>query len=68
MRHRPHIVGKEERLAPSAKMVALDQAEAEVRKIERLIRRLPTLRRAAGTSYVGDTTMLDLSPPGEDRP
>jgi PAS domain-containing protein len=40
--------------------LALDEAEAEIRKIEQLIRRLPTLRRAAGTPYVGDTTMLDL--------
>jgi PAS domain S-box-containing protein len=42
------------------KALALAEAEAEIRKIEHLIRRLPTLRRAAGIPYVGDTTMLDL--------
>jgi PAS domain-containing protein len=49
-------------LAPAARAVALDQAEAEVRKIEQLIRRLPALQHAAGTPYVGKTTMLDLDP------
>lgn len=41
---------------------ALAEAEGEVRKVERLIRRLPDLRRAGGTRYVGETTMLDLEP------
>ncbi len=51
---------KQEGLARPEKAEALAEAEAEIRKIEQLIRRLPTLRRAAGTPYVGDTTMLDL--------
>jgi len=38
----------------------IDQAEAEIRKIERLVRALPDLRRADGTPYVGQLTMLDL--------
>jgi signal transduction histidine kinase len=50
---------KQEEITPE-KAEALAQAEAEIRQIEQLIRRLPTLRRAAGTVYVGDTTMLDL--------
>lgn len=41
-----------------AKVIA--EAEAEIRKIERLVRRLPDLRRADGTPYVGRLTMLDL--------
>ena len=53
---------KDGALAPAAKVVALARAEAEIRKIEQLIRRLPALRRAAGTAYVGNITMLDLDP------
>jgi signal transduction histidine kinase len=51
---------KQDGIARPEKALALAEAEAEIRKIERLIRRLPTLRRAAGTPYVGGTTMLDL--------
>ncbi len=40
---------------------ALTEAEAEIRKIESLVRRLSQVRRAASVSYVGDTTMLDLA-------
>jgi PAS domain S-box-containing protein len=47
-------------IAQPEKALALAEAEAEIRKIEQFIRRLPTLRRAAATTYVGDTTMLDL--------
>lgn len=39
---------------------ALVEAEAEIRRIEQLIRGLPALRRATGAPYVGDTKMLDL--------
>jgi len=45
---------------------ALEAAEAEIRKVERLIRKLPDLRRAGGTPYVGGTTMLDLERSLED--
>ncbi len=51
---------KQDGIAQPEKALALAEAEAEIRKIERVIRRLPTLRRAAGTPYVGGTTMLDL--------
>ena len=57
---------KQESLAPATRAEALAQAETEIRQIEQLIRRLATLRRAAGTPYVGDTTMLDLEPREED--
>ena len=51
---------KQEGIAQPEKAEALAEAEAEIRKIEQLIRRLPRLRRAAGTRYLGDTDMLDL--------
>ena len=51
---------KQDGIAQPDKALALTEAETEIRKIEQLIRRLPTLRRAAGTPYVGETTMLDL--------
>ena len=44
----------------AATRTALTEAEHEVRKVEQLVRRLPTMRRVAGTPYVGDTLMLDL--------
>jgi len=40
--------------------MAIAEAEGEIRKIERLVRRLPDLQRAGGTPYVGRLTMLDL--------
>jgi PAS domain S-box-containing protein len=46
---------------------AIQEAEAQIRKIERLVRALPDLRRADGTPYVGQLTMLDLEGLGEDR-
>ncbi|MBI3456735.1 MAG: PAS domain-containing protein [Candidatus Rokubacteria bacterium] len=54
---------EEDGIAPAAKAEALAQAEAAIHQIEQLIRRLPALRRAAATPYVGETTMLDLEPP-----
>jgi signal transduction histidine kinase len=51
---------KQDGIAQPERAVALAEAEAEIRKIERVIRSLPTLRRTAGTAYVGGTTMLDL--------
>ncbi len=51
---------KQEGIAQPEKAEALAEAEAEIRKIERLIRRLARLRRTTGTPYVGDATMLDL--------
>ncbi|KRT72742.1 MAG: response regulator receiver modulated diguanylate cyclase [Candidatus Rokubacteria bacterium CSP1-6] len=51
---------KQDGIAQPEKAEALAEAEAAIRKIEQLIRRLPTLRRAASTAYVGVTTMLDL--------
>ena len=47
-------------IAQPQKALALEEAEAAIRKIEHLVRGLATLRRAAGAPYVGDTTMLDL--------
>jgi hypothetical protein len=44
----------------TATRTALAEAEHEVRKVEQLVRRLTTMRRVAGTSYVGDTSMLDV--------
>lgn len=38
----------------------IEEAEEQIRKIERLIKRLPDLQRAEGAPYVGGTTMLDL--------
>ena len=51
---------KQDWIAQPQKAEVLAEAEAEIHKIEQLIRRLPTLRRAAGAPYVGGTTMLDL--------
>jgi PAS domain S-box-containing protein len=51
---------KQDGITQPEQALALTEAETEIRKIEQLIRRLPTLRRAAGTPYVGDTTMIDL--------
>ena len=51
---------KQERIGRPQRIEALAQAEAEIRKIERLIRRLPALRQTADTLYVGETRMLDL--------
>jgi PAS domain S-box-containing protein len=57
---------KQEPLPAGTRVEALTQAETKIRQIEELIRRLVTLRRAAGVPYVGDTTMLDLEPREED--
>lgn len=43
------------------KVRALSDAEGEIRKIERLIRKLPDLQQAKGVPYVGTTKMLDLA-------
>jgi phospho-acceptor domain-containing protein len=51
---------KQDGITQAAKARALTEAEVEIRKIERLVRRLPTLCRATGTPYVGRTTMIDL--------
>ena len=45
---------------------AIAEAEAEVRKIERLVRHLSDLRGTPMTPYVGGTTMLDLDRPSDD--
>ena len=58
---------KPEGVAQSERVEALAQAEVEIRKIEELIRRLPALRRAAGTPYVGGTSMLDLDRSSEEQ-
>ncbi len=42
---------------------AIVEAESEIRKIERLVRRLPDLQHTEGTPYVGRLTMLDLERP-----
>lgn len=48
---------------------AIAAAEAEIHRIEQIVRSLPSLRRAAGTPYVGSTTMLDLERAfGEEGP
>jgi signal transduction histidine kinase len=49
-------------LTASATAQTFEDAEAEIRKIEGLVRRLPGLRRTTSTPYVGGTTMLDLDP------
>jgi PAS domain S-box-containing protein len=46
---------------------AIVEAEGEIRKIERLVRRLPDLQRTEGTPYVGRLTMLDLERPWADK-
>jgi len=46
---------------------AIAEAEGEIRKIERLVKRLPDLRRTDGTPYVGRLTMLDLERPWADK-
>jgi PAS domain S-box-containing protein len=51
---------KQDGIAQPERALASAEAEAEIRKIEQVIRRLPTLRRTAGTAYVGGMTMLDL--------
>lgn len=51
---------READISPRERAEALAEAETEVHRIEQLVRRLPTLRRATGTPYVGGTTMLDL--------
>ncbi len=51
---------KADRVGDADKARALAEAEAEIRKIERLVRRLPELRQAKGVPYVGEMTMLDL--------
>lgn len=47
-------------LTPEAKVDALEQAEAEARKIAAVVHRVAAMRQATGTPYVGGTTMLDL--------
>lgn len=50
---------------------ALAAAEAEMRKIEALVKRLPDLRRADDAPYVGGTTMVDFTrawPPDTPTP
>jgi hypothetical protein len=49
---------------------AMREAQQEIRRVERLVRGLPDLRRADGTHYVGRTRMLDLQrvPAAEDTP
>lgn len=51
---------KQEGMPPPEQRRVIVEAEAEIREVERLIRRLPELKRAAETPYVGTTTMLDL--------
>ena len=46
---------------------AIAEAEGEIRKIERLVRRLPDLQHTDGTPYVGGLTMLDLERPWGDQ-
>jgi K+-sensing histidine kinase KdpD len=45
--------------SPVARL-AVSEAQEEIRRVERLVRGLPDLRRADGTHYVGRTRMLDL--------
>jgi signal transduction histidine kinase len=47
-------------ITQATRVEALAEAEAEIRKIENLIRRLLQLHRTVATCYVGDITMLDL--------
>lgn len=51
---------KQEPRLPERTRAALDEAEREVRRIEALVRRLPSVCRTDGTPYVGRTTMLDV--------
>lgn len=57
---------KDEGVGAPERARAVVDAEVEIRKIERLIKRLPDLRRAGGTPYVGKTTMLDFERSYED--
>ncbi|HLF49856.1 MAG TPA: PAS domain-containing protein [Methylomirabilota bacterium] len=68
---------KEENVGLPDRILAVTAAEVEIRKIEALIKRLPDLRRATETHYVGNTTMVDLErscgegeppAPGQARP
>ena len=47
---------------------AIVEAEDEVRKIERLVKRLPDLQSTTITPYLGKTTMLDLEPARGEEP
>jgi hypothetical protein len=58
---------KQEGIGRPQQIEALTQAKAELRKIERLVRRLPALRQTAETLYVGDTRMLDLERSGAEE-
>ena len=51
---------KQKELAPAVEVEAFAQAEAEVRQIEEVVRRLSAIRRVTVAAYVGDTTMVDL--------
>jgi PAS domain-containing protein len=51
---------KQEELPPSKRAEAFSQAEAEIHKIEQVVRGLSAIRRVAGTPYIGTATMLDL--------
>jgi hypothetical protein len=54
---------KADTLGVPERLEALAHAEQASRRIEGVLRRLTTLRRAARTRYVGETTMLDLDVP-----
>jgi len=51
---------KQEGLDSPKREEAFGQAEAEIHKVEQVVRGLSALRRVAGTPYVGKATMLDL--------
>jgi PAS domain-containing protein len=61
-----HVIKQEQAVRPETQ-AAISAAEDETRKIEQLVRRLGSLRQAAGTTYVGATTMLDLERACDDE-
>lgn len=51
---------KQDELTAAERQEAFGQAEAEIHKIEQIVRGLSSLRRVSGIPYVGKATMLDL--------
>lgn len=51
---------RQEELTAAQRREAFGQAEAEILRIAQIVRALSSLRRVAGTPYVGKATMLDL--------
>ena len=59
---------KGEAMAPGSKAEMLAEAEAAIRRIERLLRQLLEVSNLKSTTYVGSTTMLDVEASRPDEP